>query len=47
MKSSSSLYRQVVFTRSFSDGGTHRITLQPTGTTTYPLFRLDAFVISK
>jgi subtilisin family serine protease len=47
MKSTTSLYRQVVFTHSFPAGGTHRITLQPTGTTSYPLFRLDAFVISK
>jgi hypothetical protein len=47
MKASSSLYRQIVFTRAFPAGGTHRITLQPTGTTSYPLFRLDAFVISK
>ena len=47
MKSAGNLYRQIVFTRAFPAGGTHRITLQPTGTTSYPMFRLDAFVISK
>jgi hypothetical protein len=39
--------RQVVFTRSFPSGGSHRIVLRVVGTGSHPLFRLDAFVVSK
>ena len=39
--------RQAVFTRWFAGGGSHRITLRVVGSGTHPLFRLDAFVVSK
>ncbi|OGO52365.1 MAG: hypothetical protein A2Z32_13890 [Chloroflexi bacterium RBG_16_69_14] len=39
--------RQVAFTRSFPAGGTHRITLRVVGGGSHPLFRLDAFVVSR
>ena len=39
--------RQAVFTRWFAGGGSHRITLRVVGSGPHPLFRLDAFVVSK
>jgi hypothetical protein len=39
--------RHIVFTANFAKGGTHRIDFQAVGTGTYPLVRLDAFVVSK
>ncbi len=47
MRSSTSINRLVVFKRAFSSSGTHTIVLKPTGTGTYPQFRLDAFVVLK
>ena len=47
MKSSASLSRQVVFGWVFPDGGTHTISLVPTGTGHYRLFRLDAIVVGR
>ena len=38
--------RRVLFARYFPAGGTHTITLEVVGTGTYPLVRLDAFVVS-
>jgi len=39
--------RQTVFTSWFAGGGSHRITLRVVGGGPHPLFRLDAFVVSK
>ena len=47
MKSSSSISRMVAFHYYFGDGGTHTITVRPTGTGRYPVFRLDAFVVAR
>ncbi|MBA3234517.1 MAG: S8 family serine peptidase, partial [Chloroflexi bacterium] len=47
MRSSTSINRLVVFENAFSSPGTHTIVLRPTGTGTYPQFRLDAFVVLK
>ena len=47
MKASSSVSRQVAFARYFAAGGEHRISLQMVGTGTYPLVRLDAFVVGR
>ena len=47
MRTRSSTSRVVVFTRYFAAGGRHRIELVAVGTGPHPLFRLDAFVISK
>ncbi len=43
----SSMARIVAFTRAYASVGTHTIALVATGTTTYPLFQLDAFVVSR
>ncbi len=45
MKTKTSTSRLVAFTRVFARGGTHTITLRVVGTGSYPLFRVDAFVI--
>jgi hypothetical protein len=47
MRSTAWTSRQVAFTWAFAAGGTHRITLRVVGGGTYPLFRLDAFVVSR
>jgi hypothetical protein len=47
MKSSATLSRQVVFGQFFPAGGTHTISVVPTGTGTYRLFRLDAIVVGR
>ena len=47
MRTLSSPSRMVAFTRSFANGGQHRIRLVVVGKDPVPLFRLDAFVISK
>jgi hypothetical protein len=47
LKSSAGLSRQVVFTGYYPSGGTHTITLKPTGTGTYRLFQVDAFLVLK
>jgi hypothetical protein len=47
MRSAVGLSRQVVFTTYFSGGGTHTITLRPTGSGTYRLFQLDALLVLK
>jgi hypothetical protein len=47
LRATSSLSRQVVFTRAFPSSGTHTITVRVVGTGTYPTVRLDAFVISR
>jgi hypothetical protein len=45
--SSSTSSRQAVFTHGFAGGGSHRIMLRVDGSGPHPLFRLDAFVVSK
>jgi hypothetical protein len=47
MRSAAWTSRQVAFTRYFPKGGTHKISVRVVGTGTYPLFRLDAFVVSR
>jgi hypothetical protein len=47
LRTKSSTSRVVVFTRSFPNGGRHRIRLVALGKSPAPLFRLDAFVVSK
>lgn len=39
--------RQVAFRYDFPVAGTHTITVRVAGTTRYPVFRLDAFVVAK
>jgi len=47
LKSATSASRQVILAWYFPSGGTHTITLRVPGTGTYPLVRLDAFVVSR
>ncbi|MFL5641372.1 MAG: hypothetical protein ACJ771_03425, partial [Chloroflexota bacterium] len=47
MKSSTSLSRRVVFGQFFPAGGTHTISVVPTGTGDYRLFRVDAIVVGR
>jgi hypothetical protein len=47
MKSASWTSRQVGFHYFFGGSGTHTITVRPTGTGRYPVFRLDAFVVAR
>jgi subtilisin family serine protease len=47
MKASPSQRRHVIFTRTFSSGGTHTVKLMPAGTGKHPQFRLDAFAVLK
>jgi len=47
LRTASSTSRLVVFTRTFPNGGNHRIRLVVLGKAPAPLFRLDAFVVSK
>jgi subtilisin len=42
-----SMGRQILFTREFPAGGAHTITVVAVGTGTRPVFRLDAFVVSR
>jgi len=46
-RSSASASRRIVFTRTFAAGGTHLITLMPTGSGAHPLVRFDAFVVGR
>ena len=47
LKASTAASRRVLFARYFPAGGTHRIALSAVGSGTYPLVRLDAFVVSR
>jgi hypothetical protein len=47
LRTASSTSRLVVFTRTFPNGGNHRIRLVVLGKAPAPLFRVDAFVVSK
>ena len=47
LKASSYVGRQVVWAWYSPAGGTHTITMKVVGTGTYPLVRLDAFVVSR
>jgi hypothetical protein len=47
MKSRTTRSRQVVFTRNFVAGGSHIISFVATGSGTYPLVRLDAFIVQQ
>jgi hypothetical protein len=47
MKTAPLTPRQVAFRYDFPAAGTHTITVRVSGTTRYPVFRLDAFLVSK
>ena len=47
LKAASFVGRQVVWAWYSAGGGTHTITMKVVGTGTYPLVRLDAFVVSR
>jgi hypothetical protein len=47
MESSVSRARQIVFARDFPTGGTHTIMLVAVERGWHPIFRLDAFVVSR
>jgi len=39
--------RRLAFTRLFTDGGTHTITLEVVATARHRTFRLDAFIVAR
>ncbi|HEV8402192.1 MAG TPA: S8 family serine peptidase [Candidatus Limnocylindrales bacterium] len=47
LKTSTSKSRRVLYAQYFPTGGTHRISISVVGGGTYPLVRLDAFVVSR
>ncbi len=47
LRTSTATSRQVVFARYFPAGGAHRLAVVAVGGGTYPLVRLDAFVVSR
>ena len=47
LKKTTAASRRVLYARYFPAGGTHRISISVVGGLTYPLVRLDAFVVSR
>jgi hypothetical protein len=47
LKASKSKYRRVVFSWYAPAGGTHTVTVSPSGTKKYKAIRIDAFVVGR